>query len=242
MPKIQKMIDNDKLFYFLNNESEFLPHENPVKVDATLHFNRKDAGLNVLSKWNLGLCDARGKVYSEAVIKCINDSFNGFVVVSDLFSLINGSSPSNVLEYEQQIALAVKILNSIEKPVLLWPGAVERKIAKLSGRDLDLMSSTYNHLKKEKKNIYLLEKLFQTKDYTKSSFVFDVTFQSDIVEKPYVRIEIRDKISRSRTVKWSESSFSKNEHQSTADIVIDLSTEQNEKIYPNGSIVLLEIL
>ena len=233
MPSIQKTIDDDKLFYFLNNEEELEPKETPIKIDATLHFNRKDAGLNVLSKWNLGLNDARGKIYSQAVIKCINDSFNGFVVVSDMFTPINGQAPSDVLPYEQQIAIAVNILKSINKPVLLWPGAVERKIAKISGLNLDLMNIVYSYVKAEKKNIYLLEQLFLTKDYTRSSFVFDVTFQSDIVEKPYVRIEIKDKISRSRTVKWSESSLSKNEHQSTADIVIDLSTQQNAKIYPN---------
>ena len=233
MASIQKTLNDDLLYYYVNNQDDIDTLLAPVKVDATLHFNRKDAGLNVLTKWNLGLNDARAKVYSEAVIKCINDSFNGFVVISDMFTLINGQAPSNVLAYEQQIALAVKILKSINKPVLLWPGAVERKIAKVSSNDLDLMYKAYSYVRQEKKNIYLLEKLFQTKDYTKSSFVFDVTFQSDIVKDPYVRIEIKDKISRSRTVKWSESSFSKNEHQSTADIVIDLSTQQNAKIYPN---------
>ena len=233
MPSIQKTIDDDKLEYLLQNDEEVEPTDHPVKVDATLHFNRKDAGLNVLTKWNLGLNDARAKVYSEAVIKCINDSFNGFVVVSDLFTVINSQAPSSVLSYEQQIAMAVKILSSITKPVLMWPGAVERKIAKLSANNLDLMNIVYGYVKAKKKNIYLLERLFLTKDYTRSSFVFDVTFQTDIVKDPYVRIEIKDKISRSRTVKWSESSFAKNEHQSTADIVIDLSTQQNAKIYPN---------
>ena len=43
-----------------------------------------------------------------------------FVVISDMFTLINGQAPSNVLAYEQQIALAVKILKSIKSSLNIY--------------------------------------------------------------------------------------------------------------------------
>ena len=131
MGKKQKVIDYDYLNEVINDQSlETQPKETSCRPMVKVQMERKDVGLNVLHHWNVGLNDPRTKLWSDAVIKQINESSNAIVFATDFFTEINSNTPSDCDSYEKQIAFVIKQLRKINKPVILWPGAVERRIYK----------------------------------------------------------------------------------------------------------------
>jgi len=231
MAKKQKVIDYDYLSEVINDQSLETPlKETSCRPTVKVQMERKDVGLNVLHHWNVGLNDPRTKLWSDAVIKQINESSNAIVFATDFFTEINSNTPSDCDSYEKQIAFVIKQLRKIEKPVILWPGAVERRIYKRT--EIDLLSLAYDYLK-DYPNIQLIESLEKTKDTLAESVLFDVALKTDFVQNPYIRVEIHDSNTRSRNVRAMNNKVRRTAHQQISDVIVDLSIQQNARIYPN---------
>lgn len=231
MGKKQKVIDYDYLNEVINDQSlETQPKETSCRPMVKVQMERKDVGLNVLHHWNVGLNDPRTKLWSDAVIKQINESSNAIVFATDFFTEINSNTPSDCDSYEKQIAFVIKQLRKINKPVILWPGAVERRIYKRT--EIDLLSLAYDYLK-DYPNIQLIESLEKTKDTISESVLFDIALKTDFVNNPYIRVEIHDTNTRSRNVRAMNNKVRRTAHQQISDVVVDLSIQQNARIYPN---------
>lgn len=195
------------------------------------HMNRKDAGLNVLNHWNLGYNNSQSIKWIENIIKLVNEASNAFVIASNMFTVVNSASPRDCISYEKQIALAVGILSKIkDKPVLLWPGKVERDIYKQTG--LDIMQIVAKYLKKNK-NVHLVEELDEIKNENDATVFIDLHLDTDFVKNPVITLELRDYKTVSRSVKCAESKMKNKVHQGHSDFIIDLAVLQNAKIFPN---------
>ena len=231
MAKNQKNIDYDYLNEVINDPTLESPNkEVNCRPTVKVHMERKDVGLNVLHHWNVGLNDPRTKLWSDAVIKQINESNNAIVFATDFFTEITSNTPSYCDSYEKQIAFVIKQLRKIEKPVILWPGAVERRIYKRT--EIDLLSLAYDYLK-DYPNIQLIESLGKSKDTLSESVLFDINLKTDYLKNPYIRVEIHDNNTRSRNVRAMNNKVRKTAHQQISDVVVDLSIQQNARIYPN---------
>lgn len=222
-----KKIEKDKV----DNESLIL-YDIDEQNNKHFHFHvdRKDVGLNVLNHWNLGYQNSQSIKWIENIITLVNESSNAVVVASNLFTVINNSSPRDAVSYEKQIALAIKILSKINKPVLLWQGKVERDIYKQTGTDVTKLM--YKHLKKHK-NIHLIEDLDEAKNENDATVFINLHLKTDFVKNAFITLELRDYKTTSRTVKSAENKVKKGAHQRKSDFIIDLAVLQNAKIYPN---------
>lgn len=239
MAKKQKTIDYDVIKKEIDNLKNEKVDETQLILDAideenckhfSFYMDRKDVGLNILNHWNLGYLNSKSIKWIENIIKLVNDSSNGMIIASNLFTPINASSPQDCISYEKQIALACKILSNVRKPVLLWQGKNERDIFKLTGEDV--MELLHNHLKRHK-NIHLIEELADAKNENDATILISIHLKTDFVKDPIITLELRDYKTVARNVKSAENRIKKLAHVKKADFIIDLAVLQNAKVFPN---------